>query len=98
MVEISSREIWGERIEIAEGFQFVAKKVQAHRPGAGRRENIHNAAAQGDFALLGHLRLRLIALRLQKFNQIERGKAIAPFQSARARLQGSGCKRFLEQG
>ncbi len=47
-----------ERVEVTERFQFIAKKFQTDRPRAGRRKNIENATAQGDFTFLRNLRLR----------------------------------------
>ena len=51
-----------ERIKFAQRFQFITKKIQSHRPRTGRRKNVHDAAAQGDFTALRNLRLRLITL------------------------------------
>ena len=82
---------------MTQGFQFIAKKLQPHRPWTGRRKDVHNAAAQGDFAFLRHLCLRLIALLLQKLNQVQRRDFGAPFQDARPALDFIRSKGLLQQ-
>ena len=86
-----------ERIEMAERFQFVAEKFQPHRPRAGERPDIHDAAAQGDFAFLRNLRFRLVALFFEKFNQVERRDFVAARERAGAFLDFTGRKGFLQQ-
>ena len=54
-----------ERIEMAEGFKFVAEEFESHRPRAGERPNVENAAAQGDFTLLCDLGFRFAASRFE---------------------------------
>ena len=60
-----------ERIEMAQGFKFVAKEFKPHRPRAGERPNIENAAAQGDVTFLRDLRLRFVGLLFKPFDQVE---------------------------
>ncbi len=87
----------GERVDLAERFQFIAKKFQAHRPRAGRRKQIHDAAAQGDFTFLRDLRFRFVPLLFQPFNQIERRNFIAALQMTGAIYQIVRGKGFLQQ-
>ena len=79
-------------------FQFVAEKFQSHRPRAGRRPDIQNAAAQGDFAFLRHLGFRFVALFFEPFNQIQRIDFIAAVQRAGPLPKFARRKGFLEQG
>ena len=74
----------GHRIEKAQGFQFVAEELKAHRPGAGEWIQIENAAAQSQLAFLGYLGLRLVTLLLKPFNQVKRIDLIAPRKRAGA--------------
>ena len=87
-----------ERIKVAERFQFVAEKFQPRGPWTGQRPDIQNAAAQGDFALLRDLRFGFVALFLEPFDQIQRIDFVTALQRARALLNFTGWKSFLEQG
>ncbi len=84
-----------ERIELAQRFQFVAEKFQPHRPRAGGRPDIEDAAAQGDFAFLRDLRLGFVALFLQPFDQVERIDLVAALERAGAFLNLAGGKSLL---
>ncbi len=86
-----------ERIELAQRFQFVAEKFQPHGPRTRRWKNVHDAAAQRDLALLRDLRLRLVALRFEPFDQIERRDFVAARKGARAVFQIGRRKGFLQQ-
>ena len=44
--------------------------------------------------LFAYLRFRLVALRLEKFNQVERRDPVAASKRARAALQSPGAKVF----
>ena len=84
---------------MAEGFEFVAEKFEAHGPRAGGRENIHDAAAQGEFAFLRNLRLRLVALLFEKFYQVEgcEGSRRVSDGGRRRFLGSSGAKVFCSR-
>ncbi len=86
-----------DRIEIAKRFQFLAKKLQPHRPWTGQWVKVENTAAQSDLALLRHLGFRFIALVLQPFHEIERVIGVAASQRPRARLQTAASECGLEQ-
>jgi hypothetical protein len=86
-----------ERIEVAQGFQFVAEKLEPHRPRAGERPNVENAAAQGDFTLLRDLGFRFAALLFEPFDQIEWINFIAAGQRTGAFLKFTGGKSFLQK-
>ncbi len=61
---------------------LVAEKLEAHRPWAGQREDVEDAAAQGELPLLADLRLRLVALILEPLNEVERVDALAKLEAA----------------
>jgi len=82
---------------MAERLQFIAEEFQPHRPRTGQRPNIQNAAAQGDFALLGDLGFRFVTLLFEPFNQIQGIDFTAALQRARAFLKFIWRKSFLEQ-
>ena len=88
----------GDGIEVAEGFEFVAEKFQAHGPGTGGRKDIDDAAAQGEFAFLGDLRLGLVALFLEIFDERERVQVFAAGEGAGAALEIGEGKGALEEG
>ena len=88
----------GQRIKLPQRLQLVAKELQAHRPGAGERIDIENAAAQGDLPFLGHLRLRFITLLFEPLDQVQRIDAVAARERAGALANRPGRKRALEQG
>ena len=85
-------------IEMTQRIQLVPEKLQARRPRTRKRENIEDAAPQGDFAFVIDLRLRLVAQVLQPFHQIERVDPIPWLQSANPRSQHLGRKRALQKG
>ena len=76
-----------ERIEVAQGFKFVAEEFEPHRPRAGERPDIENAAAQGDFTLLRDLGFRFAAALFKPFDQVERTDFIAAGEPARVVFQ-----------
>ena len=82
---------------MAQGFKFVAEKFEPHRPGAGKRPNVENAAAQGDFTLLRYLGFRFAALRFEPFDQVEWINFIAAGKRAGAFLNFTGGKSFLQK-
>ena len=86
-----------ERIEMAQGFQFVTKKFEPHRPRAGKRPDIEDAAAQGDFAFLRDLGFRFAAVLFQPFDQVERIDFIAAGERARVVAQHFGREGFLQK-
>ena len=73
-----------EGIEVAQGLQFVAEEFEADGEAAGQGPEVNNAAAQGDVAFLRDLGFRLIALRFEPFDQIQRAGVIALLQPAGA--------------
>ena len=77
----------GLRIEGAQRLEFVAEKLEAHRPGAGQWEDIEDAAAQRDLPLLADLRLRLVALVLEPLDEVERVDAVAKLEAAKPVFQ-----------
>ena len=85
-----------EGIEVAQRLQFIPEEFQPHRPRAGERENVHDAAAQGQFALLRDLRLRLIALVFEPFDQVQRRQPVAAPQRAGIAAKCVRWKRALE--
>ena len=85
-------------IERAQRLQFVAKEFQAHRPRAGEREDIDDAAAQGEFALVVYLHLGFVALVFQPLDEVERIDVVALLEDARAFTDLPGLERALEQG
>jgi hypothetical protein len=86
------------RIESSHRLDFVAEKFEAHRPGNSEGEDIHDAAAQGDFAAMIHLHFRLIALLLEPLDQVQRIDAVAAPQRARALADVLRPKRALKKG
>ena len=87
----------GQRIVLPQRLQLVAKELQSHRPGAGERIDIENAAAQGDLPLLRHLRLRFITLLLEPLDQVQRVYAVAARKRASALANRLSRKRALQQ-
>ena len=85
------------RIELAQGFEFVTKKFQPHRPRTGGRKNIHDTAAHGDLAALRHLGLGFIPLFFQPLDEIKRIRAIAACQLPDATDEFRLRERFLQQ-
>ncbi len=73
---------------MAQGFEFIAEKFQSRGPGAGERPDIEDAAAQGDFAFLRDLGLRLVTLLFEPFDQVERIDLIAALEP-----RACGCSR-----
>ena len=61
-------------IEVTQRFQFIAEKLQAHRPRTRRRINIDDPAPKRDLAFLRHLRFRFVPLFFQPLDQIQRGE------------------------
>ena len=92
--EISLARDLGERIEVAQGFQLVAEKFQADGEAAGQGPEVHNAAAQRNVAFLRDLGFRLVTLRLEPFDQIQRVGVIALAQAAGAAFSSSGGSVF----
>ncbi len=86
-----------ERIEVTQRFEFVAKKFATHRPRRRKRKHIHNAAAQRNFPARGDLRFRLVPLRLQPFDEVQRIQSIAQPQRARPTGNLRGRQRALHQ-
>jgi len=87
----------GQRIKLPQGLQFVAEKLQPHRPGAGEGIHIQDAATQGQFALLRHPRFRLVAPRLEPFNHLERIQAVAARQRPGGGAEGRRGEGALQQ-
>ena len=75
---------------MAQGFKFVAEEFESHRPRAGERPNVENAAAQGDFTLLRDLGFRFAALLFKPFDQVERTDFIAAGKCARVTVGVEG--------
>jgi len=82
---------------MAQGFKFVTEKFEPHRPRAGERPNVENAAAQGDFTLLRDLGFRFAALLFKPFDQVEWINFIATGKCAGAFLNFTGGKSFLQK-
>ena len=87
-----------ERVEMPQGFEFIAKKFQAHRPRTDERIHVENAAAQSHLALLRDLRFRFVTLFFKPFDQIKRFDAVAAFQGPCAGSDGVGGEGALKQG
>ena len=86
------------RIEGSQRLDFVAEKLEAHRPWAGQREDVEDAAAQGELPLLADLRLRLVALVLEPLNEVERVDALAKLEAAEPVFQLGRGEGPLQQG
>ena len=86
-----------ERIEVAQGFQFVAEKFQADGEAAGEGPQVNNTAAQGNGAFERDLGFWLVALRLEPFDQIQRVGAMALLQAAGAAREVIRGQGFFKQ-
>ena len=75
------------RVERPQRLDLVPEKLKAHRPGAGQREHVEDATAQGDLALLTDLRFRLVALILKPLDEVERINPVAQHESAKPLFQ-----------
>ena len=75
------------RIERPQRLNLVPEKLEAHRPGAGQRKHIEDAAAQGDLALLTDLRLRLVALILKPLDEVKWIDPVAQYETAKPLFQ-----------
>ena len=82
---------------MAQGFQFVAEKLQAHGPGTGQRIDIEDAPAQGDLPFLRYLGFGLVTLLLQPLHQVERVAPVPARYRPSAPCQDLGRESALQQ-
>ena len=67
----------GAYIKYAHGVDLIAEKFHAHRLRHGGRENIQNAAAQGELSRALHRRRALVTGGNQLFRKLIQLKALA---------------------
>lgn len=88
----------GLRIEFPERLELVTEELEAHRPWRAHGPEIDDSAAPGEFALPGHLGLRLVALFLEPFDEIQRVAGIAPGKRTNPVGQSVATERQLLEG
>ena len=69
-------------IEFAQRLQFVAEEFEADGPGPMQGPEVHDAPAPGQLPLVGHLRLGLVALRLEPLDEVQGIDRLPPHEGA----------------
>ena len=85
-------------IEFPQRFELIPKELKSDGPWPMEGPQIHDATTPRQLALVGHLGLRFVALRLEPFDEVERIDCFSPTNGPGPGIQIGRSERALLDG